>query len=157
MTPEALVVDQLRFLLEFFAKSQQDQWREIPTLDHPVLVRGTDFEFATKMPLRVAAAVLVLLLRETTASSATTAEVLEEMRVLVYPWMMESTRLEIFSKREEPEEADVIWRTLSRLCRLALNDPQFSGLVPSAVTLAELVEEYSAPLNPEEWAQFPIR
>src|SRR5437762_1148324 len=112
-------------LLRYFALPQEQQWAlvdaTIPTMWYALSNR---FETETDKPIYALAGILAFELngwrgREPQLNPID-FEVQNEIRVLLQDYILENVNDFIFTKRnpDEIDDMDLIWRTLSRVCKL---------------------------------------
>ena len=139
---------ELKFLIKFFSQTQREQWEQVPDEIPKVWVSTGDVDCPSDVPIRILALLFFshlsghgLVLEENTI------DVLDEIRVLLEWYMLESNRDEIFTKRDESNNLDYIWRTLARLCKLALQDVSLRKINSGGITFASLLEKYTVAIN----------
>lgn len=132
------------FLLDFFSRPSYPDWPNVPDLRSPRKLNIGMAESDTDQPLLVLAIILSSLLNgHNLMLEERTLDVLDEIRVLLMWYMVESVRDEIFQKRSQACDFDLIWRTLARLCIAALDDPAVKKIDISDVSLLGVIGEYT--------------
>ncbi|HJX29120.1 MAG TPA: hypothetical protein VJ885_14520 [Thermoanaerobaculia bacterium] len=83
------------------------------------------------------------------ASADEELDVLGELRVLLYWFMLESFRDAVFEKPEdlnEPDEIYKIWKTVARVCLTALDQPAIQCWGAEDLSFGHFIEKYSVPI-----------
>lgn len=154
---EATVIEPIQevaWLLRFFSQPVQAQWTQVgPSFDHVWLSVGAAGREIAE-PTHLLAIVFVeslldssALLRDGGSASLDTLLILDELRVLLDAFVIESFRHEVFQQVEDPYGNHLIWRTVARVCKAALEQPEVSAWVPGDLTFGWFLKRYTTPLK----------
>jgi hypothetical protein len=148
---------EVAWLLRFFSQPLQDQWAQLGPAIGPRWVRIGVSECEVSQPTRLLAIVLVELLAECGAlfsnvdpSGQEAITILDELRVLLDSFILESFRDAVFEQVEEPHELYLIWRTVARICEAALQHQEIAAWIPGDLSLEWFVNRYTMSIeNPQ--------
>ncbi len=137
---QTMIARETYWLLNFFSENLEEQWACVPDrIDDSIVAYGQTYA-RTNRPTLLLALVLCEHLEgwvdrftSDDATEVNNLEILDEIRVLLY-WFLLEGRDEVFTKPEEPEddivgELYLIWRTIQRLCSFALEQPSIQKMV----------------------------
>jgi hypothetical protein len=151
-----LEAQEINYLLRFFSQPQEVQWQQVPDRIAPVWVDTGGVEAATEHPIRLLSLILYARLNRGPRDFDDGAfAILDEIRVLIGDWMLESPYDVIFTKRQEPDQLDLIWRILSRLCSIALSYQSVAKFSAEGISLRYMLEKYTHPIDSNTF-NFPI-
>jgi hypothetical protein len=143
---------ELYWLLKFFSQPLQEQWAQLPDRLDQVWVHFGEIDTATDQPVRVLALVFAELLNgcgsyldSAGSDGSVTLEVLDELRVLLDWFMLESLRDIIFMKLDEPDQLHTIWRTMRRLCLATLDQPAIHRWKGEDLSFQYFLAKYTVP------------
>lgn len=144
---------ELYCLLEFFSLPLADQWSRLPDGMEPVWVRIGETDAPMDQPIRILASVLAELLNgcgihidATGSERDNVIKILDELRILLDWFMLESMRDIVFAKLEEPDQLHTIWRTVGRLCSVALQEPAIKAWQSHPLSLQYFLTTYTDPI-----------
>lgn len=148
---------EVKYLLQFFAQSQEDQWEQIPQSLSLVWVETGPVDAPTDKPLKI----LVLILYShfyTCPDEFTDAyDLMEEIRV-VFEWMTELGKYDLFDNTNAEEFAlnsyNLIWKVVRRLCLLTLDCPSVQQYEGELLSFEYFMQTYCSPISPEEYQQW---
>ena len=135
---------EIHYLMKFFAQTQAEQWKQVADEIPEIIFDVGTFYAKTKDPIKF----LSLVLASLTSCAGNyfenddLGEILFESYVLLDDFMLESFRDIIFTKRNEPEQYDYIWRTFSRLCAESLKFQELTSYDISAIDFDYFVKKY---------------
>ena len=147
-------------LLQYFSLPQEQQWALVdPTIPTMWYALSHRFETDTDKPIYSLAGILAFELggwrgREPQLRPID-FEMQNEIRVLLQDYILENVNDFIFAKRKphEIDDMDLIWRTLSRLCKLFLSDLAIMKNENPPLTMEnvrKILEQYGDPMSEEK-------
>jgi hypothetical protein len=136
--------NEIHYLMRFFTQSQTDQWKQVPDEFPEIIFDVGTYYTKTKEPIEFLSLVLVNLTENAGGyfDNENLAEVLFESYVLLNDFMLESNRDIIFTKRNEPEQLDYIWKTFIRICEQSLKFESLTRFDITGIDLNYFVGKY---------------
>ena len=137
---------EIHFLMRFFSQSQAEQWKQVPDEFPEIIFDRSPYYTKTNEPIKFLSLVLTYLTEGIGAHreiGRDLAEILFEAYVLLSDFMIESYRDVVFTKRDEPEQLDYVWRTFGRICREALMFDELTQFETAGIDFDYFVEKYA--------------
>jgi hypothetical protein len=154
---------EVKYLLRFFAQSQEEQWAQIPQSLSPVWVDTGHVDAPTDKPLKVLGLILYSHLNGAPSEFEKAYDILDDLRA-VLDWMTELGSDEILgvfdstdAEAFESNSYNNIWKVVRRLCRLALACPCVQQCEGAELSLGYFLETYTFPISQEEFQQWTHR
>lgn len=142
--------NEVAYLVRFFAKSRDDQWRDLPASFSPRFLDIWTIECSVDTPVAMLGLILSGLLAEIPTEFQADAEIvslLREIRVLLYRFILDHPQPNLCEGpenfRQESDEIFTIWRTLSRLCSSVSERPVFRDVSVQGLNLEYFVQKYT--------------
>ena len=136
---------EIHFLTRFFSQPQTEQWKQVPDDFPKIIFDVSPFYVETEKPILFLGLVFAYWTEHVGAyiDNDDLAETLFEGYVLLHDFMLESNRDVVFTKREEPEQLDYIWKTFGRLCREALMFESLTKFDTTGIDFDYFVKKYA--------------
>lgn len=138
---------ELGWLLGFFSKNLRVQWCQVPGAMNKTWLSVGDTEAEVDQPIKLLAMVLSERLNGChrfliSGSESPAFEVLWQLRILLAYFLLEGSYDVVFSKLSEPDQLHEIWGVVSRLCRVALEEPEVTALQGRDFDFLYFLEKY---------------
>ena len=141
--------EELAWLLKFFSQGVEEQWRQVPDSMKRTWLAVGNVEAAVDQPIKL----MVMVLSEhlngcyqflESGLDSPAVDVLWQLRILLAYFLLEGPYAIIFAKLKEPEQLHAVWGVVSRLCLVALDEPEVMALLVRDFNLAYFCEKYGA-------------